>query len=279
MKQIAVLYSGGSDSTAAVVLVAARFEKIHLLTYKHSGLFHIENSRIGVERLRMKYGNDKFIHLIIDVDRLFKQITFAGYAENIKKYGFMNLSTCGCCKLAMHIRTLIYCLQNNIAFVADGANKHMKYFPAQMPGVIAELRAMYKKYRIEYINPVFDYECPEGEIDWSHRLRSELPDFTGSAAESNFAENTTSNLLFKEGFYETGNIKAAEINQRMQARCFQFMLFSIFLHWYFLPKYGEEKYRQITERFFRDKIEYFSVLVRAYLQKKPDDKLYACIKY
>lgn len=278
MKQIAVLYSGGSDSTAAVILMVEKFDKIHLLTYKHSGLSFIENSRLNVEGLRIKYGRNKFIHKIFDVDKLFRKVSFIRYGVTFKNYGFMALSTCGCCKLAMHIRTLIYCLQNGILAVADGASKCMKHFPAQMPGVIAELRKMYNRYDIEYRNPVFDYEYPEEEIDWLHRLSSEMPGFAPREAGSKTAKNTVSSLLFKEGFYATDNVKGAKINQKAQARCFQFILFSIFLHWYFLPKYGEDKYRQITERFFKERVEYFSVLVKEYVQQRKGSKLYACIR-
>lgn len=279
MREVAILYSGGSDSTAVAVLMSKKCERIHLLTYKHSGTFSIENSKSNVERLGIKYGTNKFVHKIFDVNKLFRYISFARYNNFLRKYGFMALSTCGCCKLAMHIRTLIYCLQNNISVVADGANRYMGHFPAQMPEVIAELRKLYGRYNIEYCNPVFDYECPKEEIDWFRRLRSEMPEFAWEEPRRNIARNTTSNLLFRESFYGIDNIKSKKINQKVQARCFQFVLFNIFLYWYFLPKYGEVEYKQITKRFFEEKIEYFSMLIEEYIQKQQQSKLYSCIEY
>ena len=69
MKEIAVLYSGGTDSTAAVVSIAKQFNKIHLITFKHSGLFSIESSRSNVEKLREKFEKVEFVHNILEIAR------------------------------------------------------------------------------------------------------------------------------------------------------------------------------------------------------------------
>ncbi len=67
----------------------------------------------------------------------------------------LTLSTCGFCKLAMHVRTLLYCLDNGIKTVADGSNRNMSFFPAQMPEVVLLVRELYKSFGIEYVTPVF----------------------------------------------------------------------------------------------------------------------------
>jgi 7-cyano-7-deazaguanine synthase in queuosine biosynthesis len=62
VKQAAVLYSGGADSTAAVVLVAEKHDRLHLVTYRHSGLRQVDNSAYNLPALRNKFDADKFVH-------------------------------------------------------------------------------------------------------------------------------------------------------------------------------------------------------------------------
>ncbi|MFC1889582.1 hypothetical protein ACFL4G_07480, partial [Thermodesulfobacteriota bacterium] len=169
MKKVAVKYSGGTDSTAATVMVAEAFDKVHLVTYRHSGIRHINNSTHHLSRLRELYGEDKFEHVIIDMDRLFKEVTFSRYVKNIRRYGFFNLTTCGLCKLAMHVRTILYCLDEGIDHVVDGANINSSHFPAQMKEVIDELRLLYAEFGITFTNPVYDYAFPD-DIDWLHKM-------------------------------------------------------------------------------------------------------------
>ena len=107
MKEIAVLYSGGTDSTCAAVLMLEQFECLHLLTYERFGLFHTENIGTNVKALREKFGEQRIKHIFINIDKLFKEVSYAKYWQTLINFGFLMLTTCGLCKLAMHIRTVI----------------------------------------------------------------------------------------------------------------------------------------------------------------------------
>jgi hypothetical protein len=152
----------------------------------------------------------------------------------------------------MHIRTLIYCLDNDIHFVADGANKHMYYFPDQTTEYIEETKKMYARFEIVYLNPVFDFDCPEEDIGWLHKLGLETS--YSSEKNSSAKKATTSQFLFNEGILNIRNAKADKFNQNTQARCFQLTLFNIFLHWYFLPAYGISKYKKMISAYYGEKI-------------------------
>jgi len=279
MKEIAILYSGGTDSTAAAVLMSKEFDKVHLLTYQRFGIFSIKNSSFNYPFLENKFGKDKFIHKILKVDRLFKEISYVQYGKNLKKYGFFLLATCELCKLTMHLRTLVYCLENNIKAVACGANKNMIFFPDQTPECMVEIRKFYARYGISYFNPVYDFDCPEEDIDWIHKLG--LNDIR-SALKMNEPSNkeacTTSRFLFNEGVIDVRNIKALKRGQKMQPRCFQFTLFNIFLHWYFLPAYGFDKYKGMAVDLCKCRIDYFTSMVDEYLARKNKSRLFELIK-
>jgi len=71
--------------------------------------------------------------------------------------------TCGLCKLAMHWRTIIYCLDNGIKYVSDGSGKEMYVDPSQHSAVIPEMRKLYKRFGIQYLSPSFDTSPEERE--------------------------------------------------------------------------------------------------------------------
>lgn len=266
MKQIAIKYSGGTDSTAATALVAEQYDRVHLITYKHSGISNIGNSGRNIEKLKEIYGSEKFSHTVMDTDKLFRTVTYADYFQLVRKFGFFNLGSCGLCKLAMHIRTIVYCLDNGITSVADGANKNSDIFPAQMAPVLSELRGMYKRYGIEFVSPVFNYEFPE-EIDWKHKFG------LVSKPKKRTGEKTTGQVLFERGITPAENVKGTETDRKMQGLCFQLILLNLFALKYYIPKHGMEKYTAMTAEFYKEKISRFTRELDDYVDKKPGNLL------
>lgn len=264
MKQCTVMYSGGTDSVAATTLIAEQFDRIHLVTYKHSGISHVNNSRYHLNKLGELYGADKFKHMIINVDRLFKAVTYARYAHNVRHHGFFNLTTCGLCKLAMHLRTLIYCLDNGIDVVVDGANKHSSHFPAQMKEVIDELRALYAHFGIDYQNPVFDYEVPDN-LDWFHKMGLAALTAKHKPAKRKQKNNSAGQLLYEQGILDRENVKGTATDRCMQPRCLQLTLLNLFAFSYFIPKFGMEAYREKAAVYYREKIGHFRTMIEKYV--------------
>lgn len=272
-KQAVLLFSGGTDSTAAAILLSRDFDHLHLLTYTHSGSFAPEKSGINVAKLQKRFSN-RFSHLILNTDRLFKKLTYLDYARMVKRFGVLTLSTCGMCKLAMHVRTLLYCLDHGVKTVADGSNRNMSFFPAQMPEVCALIRGLYKTFGIEYTTPVFDFDCPDEQTDWIEKLSAESPGFELRKPDSaHQGLNTTSALLLREEFTDSKNYKSSQENKDSQARCFQLVLMNIMLHWYYLPRYGKDRYTRDINRMFEAKISRLEGLIRAYIADGKNSKL------
>ncbi len=264
-RSIVVLYSGGTDSTLAAALAAEEFDRIHLVSYKRFGVSSIENSRINAKMLVDRYGEEKVSHSIIRIDRLFKFISYERYFYNLFKFGFQNLSTCGFCKLAMHMRTIKYCLDHNIKYVSDGANEGMSIFPAQMRPVLDDIRAMYRHFGISFFNPIFDYDAPEEQtLVNPSAVGSISPDILPRIVpvfdhRDEFLKRpkkgeTAGDVLFRMGLAPAENIKGSSYDKKRQARCFQLILFNVFAIKYFLAANSYEKYTDETVTFFKEKI-------------------------
>lgn len=254
-----VLFSGGTDSTLTSALLTKDFDEIHLITYNRFGFHAAENTETQANMLKEKYGQDKFVHRLINVDDLFKHVSYENYLYNIKKFGFFNLSTCGLCKLSMHIKTIDYALENGIKTVADGANKAMSMFPSQMEPVIQEMKKLYQGFGIDYINPVFEMEGPsDGNFIDKHSIRTYdiNTDQTISEAEFNgkLEDQSPGYKLHQLGLAPKSNVKGTEYDRKRQPRCFQFITFNIFAKKYFLATKSYEEYRDQTVEFYKDKI-------------------------
>ena len=257
MKTVAVMFSGGFDSTAAAALVAGDFDRVHLVTCKHSGLSRVEDSSVNVVRLKEFFGREKFVHRILEMDALYRKVSLDGYLGNIRKYGFLTLGNCGLCKLAMHLRTLVYCADEGIEWVADGASKHTDYFPAQMAPVIEELKAMYRRFNITYFNPVYDMDYP-GSMEWTHRLG--LRELVEAGEEGKNEGNTTRRLLHGMGITPIEMTRRPGRYKKIQPLCLQGGLYNVMAQLWYIPRHGREKYREMTHRFYKEKIERFARL-------------------
>ncbi len=268
-EKIVVLFSGGTDSLLTAALMAEKFKEVQLITYHRFGFSSTSNSGTNVRRLKEKYGGTKFIHKIIKTDKLTRYVFNERYLRNLLKHGFFMLSNCGLCKLAMHLRTVIFCLDNNITNVCDGANQNMRLFPDQMKNVLEEYRKMYARFGIHHVSPVFELEYPEG-LDYADRLHLDRVMPAEAKKDDPDAEKkkrTAGYKLFELGLMPSENVKGTELDRKMQPRCFQFILSNIFINGYYLQDHTYEEYERETVKFQKEKIEFFIRLLDEYAEK------------
>ena len=258
--KVAILFSGGSDSTLTASIEQEKYDEIYLLSYWRKGISCIDNSKGHAEKLQQKYSNKKFIHHILDVDHLFKQLSYENFLTNIKKHRFFLLSTCGFCKLAMHVRTLQFCLEHNIKYVCDGANRNMYIYPFQRSENVELLREMYQEFGITYYNPVFDLPSEEDESFYQARIKKVLQR-KPNTKPVNRSDKTVGELLYETGLVQDKNIKGSDYDSKHQAHCMQLFLFRIFALGYYIPHFGINRYAKKTHRMFREKIEFAKQLI------------------
>ncbi len=248
---VAVLFSGGTDSTCTAVLAAERFSRVHLLTFQRFGMFGVERSETNHRKLQDIFGPDKFVRPeLMPVDRIFRHLSYSGYLRDLRRHGMLLLTTCGVCKLAMHLRALVYCLDNQVHHVYDGANRNMYIFPAQMGSVLDLLRSLYDAHGVTYENPVFDYADPQG-MNFGSQVFGLSPK---RAEQARKAPESTGDRLQRLGILPSADVKGTEIDKQMQARCYQFVLFNLFVRWYFLERYDYDEYVRRVGSFYDDKI-------------------------
>lgn len=261
MNEVAVLFSGGTDSTCTAVLAAKQHERVHLLTMRRFGMFGVERSDTNFRKLQELFGPDRFRRPpLMQVDRLFRHLSYRGYLGDLRKHGLMVLTTCGVCKLAMHLRALMYCKQHGVTRVWDGANRNMYIFPAQMEDVLGLLRELYARHGIEYDNPVYEYEDPQG-MNFGSRVFGLNPAREETADR---AGGSTGEVLRQMGVLPTADVKGTDIDRQMQARCYQFVLFNLFTRWYFLERHDYGEYTRRVHAFYAGKVERCVELLEAW---------------
>ncbi len=155
-----VIYSGGTDSTCTAALMAEKYKKVHLLTFFEKGTEETPSPSKNVARLQKHFGSEKFSHQMLSTDKLVKKISYDHYFRFLLRHRFFMLSTCGFSSLSWHVRTIIYCLENNIMSVADGLTRELMHFPGHMDVIIKEFQKLYQAFGIQYTNPVRDWDTP-----------------------------------------------------------------------------------------------------------------------
>jgi 7-cyano-7-deazaguanine synthase in queuosine biosynthesis len=235
---VSVLFSGGSDSLLAAALLADRFKKIHLLTFKFSGIMEPEKTEVSRMRLQKKFTDVEFIPQLIDTDKLFKMIYLGNYWADFRKYGLFIGNVCATCKLAMFTAALKYNVENDVHYIASGVNERSGIiFIDQNAYSIEQLNAFFYKYGSEYLTPSYKIR----RTDWK---------------------------LFEMGVTPQKDVKLTDQAYANQPGCYFGYMFSIYAHGYFLPFRGKEKYDEISRRYFDEKLN----LCDQYLQENIRNK-------
>lgn len=279
--EVVVLFSGGTDSTCAAALLAERFRRVHLLTFREEGTRGACLPGRNVEALRNRFGRKRFSHRLIGVDRLLRKISYDRYGSYVRRHGFFMLSTCGFSSLCWHVHTIAYCLERGIRHAADGLTRELMHFPGHMDGVLEELRGLYREFGIEYSNPVRDWDVPPDQ-QFLDRLivdrHAEFPQALerwlepGPARPESGVEprgRTTGRYLYQLGLMPHPNVKGSALDRSMQHDCYPFVLFNIFAFWYYLSGHDYAQYAERMRRLFQEKIADLRPALEEYRERGP----------
>ncbi len=154
--EVALLYSGGVDSTLAACVLARSFGKIHLNTFERPGFMAMDNPAEHAARLKARFPDREFIHRRIDAGRFYEAVDSPDPGLGRLGTGLMALNTCGHCKAALHWRNLIFCLQNGVKYAADGAVVGAEEFAEQNPRILMPaLLELYASFGVTLLHPVY----------------------------------------------------------------------------------------------------------------------------
>lgn len=154
MSGVAHMFSGGVDSTLAASLLAERFEEVHLLTFTRPGFFAEEKALARLDRLRDRHPSTRITHRFLDVEPFFNEL--AGGWDDLRRHGVLSLAPCGVCKIAMHWRMLLYCLEHGLRHASDGAAPGADEYAEQNPRILmGDIAAFYRAFAVEKLSPSF----------------------------------------------------------------------------------------------------------------------------
>ncbi|MBI5240651.1 MAG: hypothetical protein HY926_09275 [Elusimicrobia bacterium] len=275
--ECAILYSGGTDSTCVAALLAEKYPRLHLLTFREAGTRDTPDPKQNIENLRRKFSRNQFIHQLFFVDGLLEKISYDRYFSYLRRHGFFMLSTCGFSSLSWHTRMIVYCLDNDIPNAADGITRELMHFPGHMDVVLAELRLLYQNFGIAYANPVRDWDVPTDQR-FLDRLIVDRHGFTLSEDSAHDSpRKTTGRHLYQLGLLPHPNVKGSPLDRSMQHSCYPFVLFNIFAFWYYLSYHDRAQYEREMADLFRRKIGDVKSFLEEYRELGPRSRLAAWI--
>jgi hypothetical protein len=155
LREIALMFSGGLDSTTTAVILGRQFDRVHLLTYKN-GYGTYGHGRVGkrVEELKKKIG-DRYVWGFVSTKSLFENVLVSSVTADYERYKSAFIWCMGC-KLSMHTKSVVYCLENGIPFMADGSSGDSQEMVEQMLVSVSMIRFFYEEYGIAFVTPVYD---------------------------------------------------------------------------------------------------------------------------
>ena len=182
-KVIAVMFSGGVDSTYAAWSQIPEFEQIRLITFVRTGLRNPQNTQKAVDRLCRAFPDKHITHQLIDFEDLYHRVSpdeqklqvqhevlsqkigplwedpdgmsFGQKKYDIIKQKFFMANECLQCKIAMHLAAIRFCRDNDINMLCDGSNTEQPDDGSQLEDVKNIARDLFSRYGINYFSPAF----------------------------------------------------------------------------------------------------------------------------
>lgn len=254
-----VLFSGGSDCTLAAAKVAEqkRFDELLLMTYRVPVSCLDENSTRNVPGLQRTFPDVRFTHEMIPVGGVIASVLAANRLRNVLKHGLIEASYCLHCRLAMYVRTIMYCLDHGIRHVFDGSNVTMALWVDQTPAGVQIVDRLFASFGITLEHPVFHYVGDD--------LFELSKYFAVGEHVGRFVYTSTSDELFERGITTQKNHKSdLQASYRAQPVCLgvaMSLCHSLGLH---LPFQSYEKFNAQALAWYADKTAFFAERLREY---------------
>jgi hypothetical protein len=220
--ELAIMFSGGTDSLALYALASLghhpglpRPRHIHLL-HMLNGMsrFHefphqrfataqkILAKQVPLSDIHTPYSAVKLPEALmveLDMGRLFQGLWLDRYEELMPRYNGKNL-VCVACKVAMHTRAIIYCIEHYIPNLVTGYARRQEYYPEQTPVFMEKMAEFSNIFGIRTHFPV--YEDLEDEMITRHLLEDfGLPSTGGGERKCLFCQTMTTTTEKEIGQY------------------------------------------------------------------------------
>ncbi len=150
---IAVSFSGGLDTTLAVVHLLDHFERVHLNVYCNGFCVRVHASHTRVEDLRRCFGEERVICNTMSMKDILDGLLL-DFGGDMRRTGSPLIFDL-CCRMSMEIATLEYCLDNGISHAADGLSCAQPVIFILEPDYIAMADRFMAEYKVQFLYPVY----------------------------------------------------------------------------------------------------------------------------
>ncbi|MCF8069172.1 MAG: hypothetical protein K9L30_11360 [Desulfobacterales bacterium] len=202
--EVAILFSGGTDSLALYALYMAGKHrdmvpagKIHLLCMLNGmsrfDHFPVERFKTARKILAKQAPDSEPVpeteYTELDTGRLFQGLWLDHYETLMPKYNGKNM-VCVACKLAMHVRAVIYCVKYLVCDLVAGYTVKQSYYPEQTDAFMSRIIEFSGNFGIATHFPV--YEDFSDEMVTRHVLEDfGLPSSGGGERKCLFGQTYT----------------------------------------------------------------------------------------
>lgn len=213
-QELAILYSGGTDSLAIYALAClgrhpqlGRPRRIHLLHMLNGmGRFpdfprnRFETAEKILSRQAAPGANFPATEMAeLDSGRLFQGLWLDRYEELMPRYNGKNL-VCVACKVAMHTKAILYCLDHFVPLLVAGYARRQQHYPEQTAVFMDKLADFSETFGITTRYPV--YEDFADQMHTRHVLEEfGLPSTGGGERKCLFCQTLTTATEVEIGRY------------------------------------------------------------------------------
>lgn len=152
----AVSFSGGLDTTLAVILLLEHFERVHLNIYCNGYCLRVHSPHARVEQLRERFGHDRIVTTTTTMRDILDELLGEKYLSELRRTGSPLIFDL-CCRFGMEIATTLYCLENDITYAVDGLNSAQPVIFILEPDYIRMASDFMGEYGIQFLHPVYHF--------------------------------------------------------------------------------------------------------------------------
>lgn len=154
-EKVAILFTGGRDSSLVACLESLQDKEVHLITCNSGIGIKSELSEMRVKELIERFPNNIVGRTILPTYGLFRSIAIKNLEADFKRWG-INLVLLGD-KLAIHAAATVYCLEHGIKKIVDGCVGYQEDLAEQKNVAIELFREFEAKYGIDYECPIYNF--------------------------------------------------------------------------------------------------------------------------
>lgn len=153
---VAVSFSGGLDTTLAVILLLEHFDRVHLNIYCNGYCLRAHSPHARVTQLRERFGADRVVATTSAMRDILDELLGDNYLAELRRTGSPLIFDL-CCRFGMEIATTLYCLENDISYAVDGLNSAQPVIFILEPEYIRQASDFMSEYRIQFLHPVYHF--------------------------------------------------------------------------------------------------------------------------